>query len=60
MNVLRASAYKADVRLERKLRDEFAKLETKGQQRSLYRTQYAKSVVGQTTTVSTMQIVAGH
>ena len=55
MNVLRASAYKADVRLERKLRDEFAKLETKGQQRSLYRTQYAKSVVGQTTTVSTMQ-----
>ena len=60
MNALRASASKADVRLERKLRYEFAKLKAKGQLRSLYRTQYAKPVVGQTTTVSTVQAVAGH
>ena len=52
MNALRASASKADVRLERKLRYEFAKLKAKRQLRSLYRTQYAKPVVGQTTTVS--------
>uniref|UniRef100_M4BW59 Uncharacterized protein n=1 Tax=Hyaloperonospora arabidopsidis (strain Emoy2) TaxID=559515 RepID=M4BW59_HYAAE len=43
MSTLRSSASKADVRLERKLRYEFAKLKAKGQLRSLYRTQYAKT-----------------
>ena len=60
MSALRSSASKADVRLERKLRYEFAKLKAKCQIRSLYRTQYAKPVAGQTTTVSTVQTVAGH
>ena len=58
MNALRASAFKADAQLERKLRA--VKLKAKGQLRSLYRTQYAKPVVGQTTTASTVQAVAGH
>uniref|UniRef100_M4B8A5 Uncharacterized protein n=1 Tax=Hyaloperonospora arabidopsidis (strain Emoy2) TaxID=559515 RepID=M4B8A5_HYAAE len=60
MNALRASASKADVRLERKLRYEFAMLKAKGQLRSMYRTQYAKPVADPTTTVSTVQKVAGH
>ena len=51
MNALRASASKAGVRLECKLPYEFAKLKAKGQLHSLYRTQYAKLVAGQTTTV---------
>uniref|UniRef100_M4C1B6 Uncharacterized protein n=1 Tax=Hyaloperonospora arabidopsidis (strain Emoy2) TaxID=559515 RepID=M4C1B6_HYAAE len=42
MNALRASASKADVRLERKLRYEFAKLKAKRQLRSLYRTQQSR------------------
>ena len=54
MSALRSSASMADVRLERKLRYEFAKLKAKGQLRSLYRTQYAKLVSGPTTTVSTV------
>ena len=60
MSALRSSASKADVRLERKLRYEFAKLKVKGQLRSLYRTQNAKSVAGPTLNVSTVQTVAGH
>uniref|UniRef100_M4BBU9 Uncharacterized protein n=1 Tax=Hyaloperonospora arabidopsidis (strain Emoy2) TaxID=559515 RepID=M4BBU9_HYAAE len=60
MSALRSSASKADIRLERKLRYELAKLKTKGQLRSLYCTQYAKPVAGPTTTVSTVQTVAGH
>ena len=60
MSALRSSASKADVRLERKLRYEFAKLKAEGQPRSLYRTQYAKPAAGPTTTVSTVQTVAGH
>ena len=60
MNSLRASASKAHVRLECKFRYEFAKLKAKGQLRSLYRTRYAKVVAGQTSTVSTVQTVAGH
>ena len=51
---------KADVRLERKLCYELAKLKAKGQLRSLYRNQYAKPVAVPTTTVSTVQTVAGH
>ena len=43
MNALRSSVSKADVRLERKLRYEFAKLKAKGQLRSLYRNQYANT-----------------
>ena len=35
-------------------------LKAKGQLSSLYRTQYAKPVAGPTTTVSTVQTVAGH
>ena len=60
MSSLRSSASKADVRLDRKLRYEFAKLKAKAQLRSLYRTQYAKTVAGPTTTASTLQKVAGH
>uniref|UniRef100_M4BUG1 Uncharacterized protein n=1 Tax=Hyaloperonospora arabidopsidis (strain Emoy2) TaxID=559515 RepID=M4BUG1_HYAAE len=60
MIALRYSASKADVQLERKLRYEFAKLRAKDQLRSLYRNHYAKSVAGQTTTVLTVQTVAGH
>uniref|UniRef100_M4C5H6 Uncharacterized protein n=1 Tax=Hyaloperonospora arabidopsidis (strain Emoy2) TaxID=559515 RepID=M4C5H6_HYAAE len=60
MSALRSCASKADVRLERKLRYEFAKLKATGQVRLLYRTQYAKPVAGPTTTVSTVQTVAGH
>ena len=60
MIALRCSASKADVRLERKLRYEFAKLRAKDQLRSLYRNHYAKSVAGQTTTALTVQTVAGH
>uniref|UniRef100_M4C2L2 Uncharacterized protein n=1 Tax=Hyaloperonospora arabidopsidis (strain Emoy2) TaxID=559515 RepID=M4C2L2_HYAAE len=60
MSALPSSASRADVRQERKLRYEFAKLKAKGQLRSLYRTQYAKTVAGPTTTVSTVQKVAGH
>ena len=60
VNARRDSASKADVRLERKLRYKFARLKAKGQLRSLYRNQYAKPVAGQTTTVSTVQTVAGH
>uniref|UniRef100_M4C6Q3 Uncharacterized protein n=1 Tax=Hyaloperonospora arabidopsidis (strain Emoy2) TaxID=559515 RepID=M4C6Q3_HYAAE len=60
VNARRASASKADVRLERKLRYKFARLKAKGQLRSLYRNQYAKPVAGQTTTVSTVQTVSGH
>ena len=60
MSALRSSASKADVRLERKLRYEFAKLKAKGQLRSLYPAQYAKPVADPTTTVSTVQTVAGH
>ena len=60
MNVFRASASKADIRLERKLLYEFAELKAKDQLRSLYRNQYAKPVAGQTTTVSAVQKVAGH
>ena len=41
------------------LRYEFAKLKAKYQLRLLYRTQYAKPVAGPTTTVSTVQTVAG-
>uniref|UniRef100_M4B6N1 Uncharacterized protein n=1 Tax=Hyaloperonospora arabidopsidis (strain Emoy2) TaxID=559515 RepID=M4B6N1_HYAAE len=58
MNALRSSAFKADVRLECKLRFKFANLKAKGQLRSLYRNQYAKRVADQT--VSTVQTVAGH
>uniref|UniRef100_M4BGC7 Uncharacterized protein n=1 Tax=Hyaloperonospora arabidopsidis (strain Emoy2) TaxID=559515 RepID=M4BGC7_HYAAE len=53
MNALRSSVSKADVRLERKLRYEFAKLKTKGQLRSLYHNQYSKPVDVQATTVQT-------
>ena len=60
MSSLRSSASKAYLRLERKLHYEFAKLKAKGQLRSLYPTQYAKPVAGPTTTVSTVQTVAGH
>ena len=60
MNALRASASKAEVRLERKLRYEFANRKTKGQLRSLYRTQYEKPVAGKASTVSTVQTVARH
>ena len=52
MSALPSSAFKVDVRLERKMRYEFAKLKAKGQLRSLYHNQYAKPVAGQTTTVS--------
>uniref|UniRef100_M4BIM9 Uncharacterized protein n=1 Tax=Hyaloperonospora arabidopsidis (strain Emoy2) TaxID=559515 RepID=M4BIM9_HYAAE len=60
MNALRASASKPDVRFECKLRYKFAKMKAKTQLRSPYRNQYAKPVAGQTTTVSTVQTVAGH
>ena len=60
MSSLRPSAFTADVRLERKLRYEFAKLKSKGQLRSLYRTQYEKPFAGPTTTASSVQTVAGH
>ena len=60
MNALRASASKAEVRLERKLRYEFANRKTKGQLRSLYRTQYEEPVAGKASTVSTVQIVVDH
>uniref|UniRef100_M4BSX8 Uncharacterized protein n=1 Tax=Hyaloperonospora arabidopsidis (strain Emoy2) TaxID=559515 RepID=M4BSX8_HYAAE len=60
MSSLRSSVSKADVRLERKLRHEYAKLKAKGHLRSLYRNHYAKPVAGQTTTVSTVQTVACH
>ena len=59
MNALRAIASKADVRLEHRLRYEFAKLKAKCQLRSPYRNQYAKPVAGQTTTVSTVQTAVG-
>ena len=42
------------------MRYEFANLKAKYQLRSLYRTQYAKPVAIKTTTVSTVQTVAGH
>ena len=51
---------KADVRLERKLCYELAKLKAKALLRSLYRNQYAKPVAVPTTTGSTVQTVAGH
>ena len=60
MNAVQASASKADVRLARKLRYEFAKMKAKVQLHSLYRNQYEKPVAGQTTTVSTLRTVAGH
>ena len=44
INALRASADKADVRLERKLRYDFAKLRAKGQLRAMFRTLYAAAV----------------
>ena len=44
MNALRASAVKADVRLERKLRYAFGKLRAKGQLRAMFRTRYAAAV----------------
>ena len=42
------------------MRYEFAKIKAKRLLRLLYRTQYAKPVAGLTTTVSTVQTVAGH
>ena len=60
MSALRSSASNVDVRLERKLCYEFDKVKEKGQLSLLYRTQYAKPVAGPTTTVSTVQTVAGH
>uniref|UniRef100_M4C2D5 Uncharacterized protein n=1 Tax=Hyaloperonospora arabidopsidis (strain Emoy2) TaxID=559515 RepID=M4C2D5_HYAAE len=44
INSLRPSADKADVRLERKLRYDFAKLRAKGQMRAMFRTRYAAAV----------------
>ena len=60
MSALGSSASKDDIRLERKKLYEFAKIKANGQLRSLYRTQYEKPVAGPTTTVSTVQTVAGH
>ena len=59
MSALGSSASKDDIRLERKKLYEFAKIKANGQLRSLYRTQYEKPVAGPTTTVSTVQTVAG-
>ena len=44
VNALRASADKADVRLEQKLRYDFAKLKAKSQLRAMFRTRYAAAV----------------
>ena len=59
MSALRASAFKADARLARKLHYEIAKLKAKCQLCTLYRTRYTKPVAGQFTTVSTVHTVAG-
>ena len=60
MNALRARVTKADVCLDRQLCYKFTKLKGKGQLRSLYLTQSAKPIAGQSSTVSTVQTVAGH